>query len=141
MRKTDNDVKEIIKQTSKILQDQHTLYFVQCIYGVNLRLATENATELTTNLSIDIRGTAQLVGTGCGGSLTGKHFDRIFTDDIVNVNDRISKAERERTKTVYQELQNIRNRGGRIFNTGTPWHKEDAFSMMPNIEKYDCIFG
>ena len=45
MRKTDNDVKEIIKQTSKILQDPHTLYFVQCIYGVNLRLATENATD------------------------------------------------------------------------------------------------
>ena len=138
MRKTDNDVKEIIKQTSKILQDPHTLYFVQCIYGVNLRLATENATELTTILSIDISGTAQLVGTGCGGSLTGKHFDRIFTDDIVNVNDRISKAERERTKTVYQELQNIKNRGGRIFNTGTPWHADDCFSIMPAPEKWDC---
>ena len=138
MRKTDNDVKEIIKQTSKILQDPHTLYFVQCIYGVNLRLATENATELTTNLSIDIRGTAQLIGAGCGGSLTGKHFDRIFTDDIVNVNDRISKAERERTKTVYQELQNIKNRGGRIFNTGTPWHADDCFSIMPAPEKWDC---
>ena len=35
MRKTDNDVKEIIKQTAKILQDPHTLYFVQCIYSVN----------------------------------------------------------------------------------------------------------
>lgn len=105
---------------------------------MNLRLATENATELTTNLSIDIRGTAQLVGTGCGGSLTGKHFDRIFTDDIVNVNDRISKAERERTKTVYQELQNIKSRGGRIFNTGTPWHADDCFSIMPAPEKWDC---
>lgn len=138
MRKTDNDVKEIIKQTAKILQDPHTLYFVQCIYGVNLRLATENATELSTNLSIDIRGTAQLIGAGCGGSLTGKHFDRIFTDDIVNVNDRMSKAERERTKTVYQELQNIKNRGGRIFNTGTPWHADDCFSIMPAPEKWDC---
>lgn len=138
MRKTDNDVKEIIKQTAKILQDPHTLYFVQCIYGVNLRLATENATELSTNLSTDIRGTAQLIGAGCGGSLTGKHFDRIFTDDIVNVNDRMSKAERERTKTVYQELQNIKNRGGRIFNTGTPWHADDCFSIMPAPEKWDC---
>ena len=23
-------------------------------------------------------------------------------------------------------------------NTGTPWHKDDAFSLMPNIERYDC---
>ena len=75
---------------------------------------------------------------GINGSITGKHFDRIFTDDIVNVQDRTSKAERDRTKIVYQELQNIRNRGGRIFNTGTPWHKEDCFSLMPNIERYDC---
>ena len=138
MRKTDNDIKEVISQVKKILQSQQMRYFVQCIYGVNLRLATENATELSTNLSIDIRGTAQLIGAGCGGSLTGKHFDRIFTDDIVNVNDRISKAERERTKTVYQELQNIKNRGGRIFNTGTPWHADDCFSIMPAPEKWDC---
>jgi hypothetical protein len=75
---------------------------------------------------------------GTGGSLTGKHFDRIFTDDIVNVQDRISRAERERTKIIYQELRNIVNRGGRIYNTGTPWHKEDAFSLMPNPEKWDC---
>ena len=36
------------------------------------------------------------------------------------------------------ELQNIRNRGGRIINTGTPWHKEDAISLMPNIKRFDC---
>ena len=103
-----------------------------------MRLTTATANEISTNLSTDIRGTSQLVGLGIGGSLTGKHFDRIFTDDIVNVQDRISKAERDRTKIVYQELQNIRNRGGRIFNTGTPWHKEDCFSLMPNIERHDC---
>ena len=138
LRKTDADVKEIVKQVQKILLDPHTLYFAQCIYGANLRLTVASATELSTNLMTDIRGTAQLVGMGCGGSLTGKHFDRIFTDDIVNVQDRISKAERDRTKLIYQELQNIKNRGGRIYNTGTPWHKDDCFSIMPPAKKYDC---
>ena len=138
MRKTDNDIKEVISQVKKILQSQQMRYFVQCIYGCDLRLTTATANEISTNLSTDIRGTSQLVGLGMGGSLTGKHFDRIFTDDIVNVQDRISKAERDRTKLIYQELRNIVNRGGRIFNTGTPWHKEDAFSLMPNPEKYDC---
>ena len=138
MRKTDNDIKEVISQVKKILQSQQMRYFVQCIYGVDLKLTTATANEISTNLSTDIRGTSQLVGLGIGGSLTGKHFDRIFTDDIVNVQDRISKAERDRTKIVYQELQNIRNRGGRIFNTGTPWSKDDCFSLMPNIERYDC---
>lgn len=138
MRKTDTDVKEVIKQVQKILLDPHTRYFVQVIYGVSLRLTVSSATEISTNLATDIKGTSQLVGIGTQASLTGKHFDYVFTDDIINVNDRVSRAERDRTKLVYQELQNIRNRGGRIYNTGTPWHKEDAFTLMPNITRFDC---
>lgn len=138
MRKTDNDVKEVIKQVAKILLDPHTQVFVQAIYGVQLKLVTQSATEISTNLTTDTRGTSQLVGIGVGGSLTGKHFDRIFTDDIINIKDRISKAERDNTKLIYQELQNIKNRGGRIFNTGTPWHKDDAFSIMPPAKQYNC---
>ena len=138
MRKSDDDVKEIIEQNKKILENPLTKILVRSIYGVELRLIKASATEITTNLTNDPRGTAQLVGKGSKGSLTGKHFDRIFTDDIVNVQDRTSRAERDRTKVIYQELQNIKNRGGRIFNTGTPWHKDDCFSLMPNPVKYDC---
>lgn len=138
MRKTDTDVKEVIKQVAKILKSPQIQVFVQAIYGIQLRLVVESATEISTNLTSDIKGTSQLIGIGMGSSLTGKHFDIIFTDDIVNINDRISKAERERTKTIYQELQNVKNRGGRIFNTGTPWAKNDCFSIMPEAEKYNC---
>lgn len=138
IRKTDDDIKEVIAQAKKILESQQMRYFVKCIYGVDLRLTKSNTNEISTNLSTDIKGTSQLVGMGIGSSLTGKHFDRIFTDDIVNLQDRISKAERDKTKAVYQELQNIKNRGGRIYNTGTPWHKDDAFTLMPNPDKYDC---
>ena len=137
-RKTDDDVKEIINQVRKILQTPQVAYFVEVIYGVKLKLTTDNAMEISTNLTTDARGTSQLVGMGIGGSITGKHFDYIFTDDIINLKDRKSKAERERTKLIYQELVNIRNPGGRIINTGTPWHKDDAFVLMPEPEKYDC---
>ncbi len=137
-RKTDDDVKEIINQVRKILQSPQVAYFVQVIYGVQLKLTTDNAMEISTNLTTDTRGTSQLVGMGIGGSITGLHFDFIFTDDIVNMKDRKSKAERERTKLIYQELLNIRNPGGRIINTGTPWHPEDAFCLMPEAEKWDC---
>lgn len=138
MRKTDTDVKEVIRQVQNILINPHTQYLAQCIYDVPLKLETASATEITTNLIVDSKGTAQLLGVGTGGSLTGKHFERIFTDDIINVNDRISRAERERTKIIYQELQNIKNRGGRIYNTLTPWHKEDASTLMPEPMKFDC---
>lgn len=139
VRKTDNDVKEIIKQTIKILEHPVTQELTKAIWDTGIVFARKSATEINTNLTNDPRGTSQLVGMGIGGSLTGKHFDRIFTDDIVNIEDRTSRAERERTKLMYQELSgNILNRGGRIFNTGTPWHKDDCFTLMPNIKKYDC---
>ena len=33
--------------------------------------------------------------------------------------------------------ENIKNQGGKIHNTGTPWHKDDAFTLMPEPEKWD----
>ena len=83
-------------------------------------------------------GAPQLLGLGIRASITGKHSFYVITDDICNKDDRESRAERERTKRQYDELQNIRNRGGRIINLGTPWHKDDVFSKMPNIRKFDC---
>lgn len=139
MRKTDDDTKEIIAQTKKILLSPFMQAIAYRIYGDYLVLTKDSATEINTNLADnDPRGTPQLMGMGISSSITGKHFDNIFTDDIVNINDRISRAEREKTKLRYQELQNIKNRGGRIFNTGTPWHKDDCFALMPPAVKYDC---
>ena len=138
LRKTDDDVKEIVRQVQKMLSSAVFIDLVNALWGRQLQLATANAFEISTNIFSSARGTSQLVAKGINGALTGKHFDYIFTDDIVNVVDRVSKAERDHTKTVYQELQNIINRSGRIFNTGTPWHKEDCFSLMPEPERWDC---
>lgn len=138
LRKTDTDVVEIILQVAKILRSNHFKLLVKIFYNVDLILLKETTTEIDTNLKTSARGTSQLLGMGIGASLTGKHADIVITDDIVNIKDRISKAERERTKLQYQELQNVKNRGGRFINTGTPWHKEDAISKMPNVSRYDC---
>ena len=137
-RKTGGDVAEVIRQTGNILQSGCMREIVRVLYGKDFILLKNSSAEIQTNLSTSIRGSAQLTGLGIGTSITGKHADIVVTDDIVNVNDRISQAERERTKLAYMELQNIKNRGGRFINTGTPWHKEDAFVLMPNPAKYDC---
>lgn len=136
-RKTDSDVKEVIAQVQKMLVHENTAALSKMIWGIPVELTSKTQSEVNTNLNNDPRGAAQLVGMGINGSITGKHFDRIFTDDIINTKDRSSRAERERTKAAYMELQNIKNRGGRIFNTGTPWHISDAFSVMPPAKKWD----
>ena len=137
MRKTDEDVKEIIQQVKKVLEHDRMQTFAIAHYGNPYRILKSNATEIHTSLSRSPKGASQLRGFGTGGSITGKHVDIIFTDDIVSLIDRVSRAERERIKRLYMELQNIKDtEGGRIFNTGTPWHKEDAISIMPNVKRY-----
>ena len=138
-RKTDNDVQEIMRQVAKILKTGCFQRIVKEIYGVELQFIKETSSEIHTNLCTDHGGQSQILALGIGTSITGKHADIVITDDIVNVNDRISRAEREKTKIAYQELQNVKNRGGRFINTGTPWHKDDAISqLMPNKIKYTC---
>ena len=139
IRKTDTDVKEIVRQVQKILQNPEFNYAVTMVMGSTLELTKATDLEINTSFNDGVRGTSQLLGIGIGGSITGKHYDRIFTDDIVNINDRKSRAERDYTKMIYQELQNVKTHGGRIINTGTPWHKEDAIStLMPNVQRFDC---
>ena len=137
IRKTDDDVIEIVTQIQKILRSDLFTYIVREIYGVELELTTASAYKIDTTLNRSNRGQVQLQGMGLSSSLTGRHADYVFSDDVVNVKDRVSRAEREQTKRQYQELQNVRNRGGRIFNTGTPWHKDDAIStLMVNVHRW-----
>lgn len=138
LRKTDADVVEVIRQVAMILAHDVFRALSAALHGAPVALVRSGNTEITTSVYAAPRGAVQLLGIGLGGSITGKHADIIVTDDIVNTNDRASRAERDRTKRIYQELQNIRNPGGRIINTGTPWHKDDAFSLMPSPMVYDC---
>ncbi len=138
LRKTDNDVTEMLGMVSKILRSEMFRDLVKELYGQDLQLSGESMNHLSTNLWNSPMGAPQLLGLGIKSSITGKHSWYVITDDICNKDDRESRAERERTKRQYDELQNIRNKGGRIINLGTPWHKEDVFSRMPNIHRYDC---
>ena len=142
MRKSEDAVKEIVQQVQKIILSEPFRYLTAKAYGedygpVSLRQAS--STSITTDVYAAAKGAAQLLGIGTSGAITGKHADVVITDDIVTLDDRVSKAERDRIVRVYDELQNIRNRGGRIINTGTPWHPDDAISKrMPNVQRFDC---
>ena len=138
LRKTDSDISEMMGMVSKILRSTFFLDLAKEMHGADLAVEGEAMNHLSTNLWRSPMGAPQLLGLGIRASITGKHAFYVITDDICNKDDRESRAERERTKRQYDELQNIRNPGGRIINLGTPWHKEDVFSKMPDIHRYDC---
>lgn len=139
-RKTDDNVKEVVKGVAKALQTELFQNMALILYGYPMTFETLTANIIDTNLNISNSGTPQLTGRGFNGSITGKHYDYIFTDDIVAQEDRTSPAERERTKEKFLEVLNLVNRGDGCFikNIGTPWHKDDAFKLMPKPIKYDC---
>lgn len=138
LRKSDDGATEIVKQVAKVLQTDIFGQLTYALYGVELQLTTDTSSEINTNLNTTSGGAGQLRGYGIKGAITGKHADIIITDDIVDRSDRTSPAERQKTIDVVQELTNIINAGGRFINTGTPWHKDDAFTLMPEPVQYSC---
>lgn len=138
LRKADNDVAEMIRMVKKALESEALQSISKILYRRPIEFREATASAITTNLYMSASGASQLLGIGLKSSITGKHADLVITDDICNVLDRTSKAERDKTKLQYQELQNVRNRGGRIINLGTKWHEEDVFTLMDNIHIYDC---
>lgn len=137
LRKADNDVSEMIRMVKKALESKALQSISKILYRRPIEFREATASTITTNLYISASGASQLLGIGLKASITGKHADIVITDDICNISDRISKAERDRTNLQYQELQNVCNRGGRIINTGTRWHADDVFSLVDDMHVYD----
>ena len=96
LRKTDDDIAEVIKAVRRILSEPIFNAVYTALTNQTLQIVRDNNAEITLDCYSAPRGAAQLQGIGIGGSLTGKHADIIITDDIVNLRDRLSRAERDR---------------------------------------------
>lgn len=138
LRKTDKDVNAMITMVDKALQTRTLQNLSNIIWGTGIAMVKSTADTITTNLYDVVSGEQQLLGLGLKTSITGKHSFLVVTDDICNVDDRLSRAERDRTKSQFMELENIcnRNQGGRIISIGTKWHKDDVFTLAKNIHTY-----
>ena len=96
LRKTDSDVLEVLRQVKLLLATDAMQELTGRIYGSPVQVLRGDMWSVNTDCYAAIRGAPQLLGLGTGGSMTGKHADIILTDDIVNLQDRISAVERKR---------------------------------------------
>ena len=69
---------------------------------------------------------------GANSNVTGKHFDIIICDDIVNHEDRDFERFRERKKMFFEELISVLEPDGWLFVIGTRWHFFDLYSDIMN---------
>jgi len=135
IRKSQDDVKEVMKSISKVLQSEVSMSLMKYIYGSYPKLSIDSTAEIELSTYKGTMG-SQILGLGANASITGKHGP-VITDDIVTLKDRVSGAERKSTKSHYLELHNIASEEWQyIHNLGTPWHKDDAFTLMPEPQKF-----
>ena len=81
LRKTDNDVAEVLQSVRSLLLHPLTQAMCQALTARPLELYKATNKQITTSLYSRTGGAPQLLGIGLGGSLTGKHADIIITDD------------------------------------------------------------
>jgi hypothetical protein len=132
VRKTFTDAAEVIHMIAAFMDKPEIIALWKFAYGIIPKAVIRKQGFLTYNFKHTITPEGSLSGFGLDGSITGKHFDKIICDDIITLKDRISRAERERTKEMIRELStNIIDPNKYIGWVGTPWHHDDGWGVIP----------
>lgn len=109
----------------------------QFAHGFIPKFTQKKESTITFNFKKTNTPEGNIDAYGVGGNITGNHYDKILSDDFIILKDRLSKAERESTKQfIYEIITNIIDPGKQCMFIGTPWHKDDAWTCVPEPIKY-----
>lgn len=137
-RKSFTDAQKIVSEVKQHFDRDplRELYWMIGVKEPKGEIWTGNAINVATRSKVAKERNLECYGIGT--AITGSHFDKMLLDDIVTVEDRVSAARREATKYAYYEYINIAKTtaAGTISVSGTPWHKNDAYEVMPPAKKY-----
>lgn len=146
IRKTFTDAAEQVGAIAKAMEMPEVRELFRFAHGEypEFRVYRKEKLEFSFKRTNTPEGNIEPKGLDAG--LTGKHYDRIIMDDITVLKDRLSRAEREKTKEIYREIAtNIIDPGKPVSLIGTPWHKEDVWSSwhdakypMKKFSIFDC---
>lgn len=133
VRKTGDLSSAILKSIQKIMTDNGVvrLYLFSRWGIVDASTNIWSSERTTFSFKKSVTPDPSMTAAGVGASITGAHFDYIWADDIVTIEDRYSPAERRWTIAYFRELENLIDPLGQTRLTGTPWHEEDVFSTIP----------
>lgn len=137
IRKSYTDAASIVRNITNMMMMPEINNLLAFAWGQQWKFTTRR--EGKFELSVKTTKTKELSveAMGIDSGMTGQHYLFGISDDIVTLKDRISEAEREKTKLVVQELRtNVLNPGCHMIHIGTPWDKRDAFSILPPARKF-----
>lgn len=131
IRKSFNDSSTVVTAVRQAMELPQVKELFKVAHGFYPKAITAKDGKLRYNFKTTITPEVSLTAHGIDSSLTGMHYDKLICDDIITLKDRVSKAERERTKEIVNELAtNIIDPGKGSLWIGTPWHKDDAWNEI-----------
>lgn len=103
----------------------------------NLWRNSEFNTDHWKRLGENIRDPS-MKAVGVGGNATGFHCDVLILDDIVVIENAMTKTGRTEVERSYSLFNSIKNTGGILKAVGTRYHPEDLYGkMMTMVEEID----
>lgn len=132
VRKNMSLASDVLKTIQKHFEtnDALRLYIFSRWNIVDVKTAVWSSERTTFAFKKTVTPEPSITAAGVGASITGAHFDYIWPDDIVTIEDRYSPAAREWAKAYFRELDNLIDPLGQTRLSGTPWHEEDVFSTV-----------
>lgn len=131
IRKSYQDSCTIVSAVKQAMELPQIKKLFEVAHGFTPKATMAKEGKLRYNFKTTITPEVSFTAHGLESSLTGMHYDRIICDDIITLKDRISKAEREKTKEMVNEIAtNIIDPGKGSIWIGTPWHKDDAWAEI-----------
>jgi hypothetical protein len=131
IRKTATAAANEIKAISQAMRTCQVQELFRQAHGRYPKVKVDKEGFLTYDFKKTISPEGNLVGAGIDKAITGLHFDKVIADDIITLQDRTSRAMREKTIEMIREIAtNIIDPGKGSIWTGTPWHREDGWRTI-----------
>lgn len=135
VRKTFTGASEIVRLVGQIMQMDTIKPLLEQLWGGPWKFTILRDGKMEHSAKQSKTKEASLTALGLDSNWTGLHGRIAVIDDAVTLEDRVSEAERERTKMIIQEIRaNIIDPGGHSAFIGTPWARHDAWDMLEHPE-------
>lgn len=139
-RKTHQEAVDTVTDIAKIMQSPIIRELFLLAHGEYPEFKTQRLGEARIDFKFRKKPNIapSVLGVGTNSPLVGKHCSFVIMDDVSTVEDRVSKAERERTMLIYREMVSaILNKNGFARYVGTPWTRDGVESLIPTPIKFD----
>jgi hypothetical protein len=140
IRKTHTEACQVVKAISRAFEQEPLHALFAMAHGIPPEKLTDANDRILFNFKQNTTLEPSIRAFGIGTSITGAHADVIIADDIIGLQDRVSRAERERVKENIRELAaNIIDPGALTIWLGTKWAQGDGWDVIESfteVKKY-----